>query len=250
MAVNDNNAFTDPENKKRFSKSSVSMKTYVLSLCLLILVFIGWLYIFGGPYSQMYGLRETVSWLKRNKNKWNNLQKGYSELKTVELNITTAGNGCLVVIIPEPISTNARLKLYSFLLTYSINRPIKIYDYMDRKNNYKQHTGKFQPYLCKILKDYEVTLPKSIQLYAGFPSSWQTKIDQHGIIILTPKESFNAIDKMLRGIFGKPQIWDKKNLNGGQHGVYTIRNIGCFIQYLEENDHAKIVILKKTRNKR
>ena len=111
--------------------------------------------------------------------------------------------------------------------------------------HFKQHTGQFQPYLCTTLKDHGATLPKSIPLYAGLPANWQAKSDQYGIIILAPRKSFNSIDKILRGIFGDPQIWTNENLNGGQHGVYSWREIGCAVQYFEEDDYTKIIILRK-----
>lgn len=113
--------------------------------------------------------------------------------------------------------------------------------------HFQAHTGEFQPYLCATLEEHGATLPHSIPLYAGLPSRWQTNQDKDGIIISTPRINFTAIDAMLRGIFGEPQIWCDKNLSGGQHGVYGWKNTGCVIQYLEDDNQTTIIVLKKPK---
>jgi hypothetical protein len=90
MTDNNNVTSSNIDNERCFfrcfpKKTCVSIKTYFLSLCLLFLVCFGWLYYFGGPHSQIYGLKYTEVWLEENKNKWNALQKEYPSLESVKL---------------------------------------------------------------------------------------------------------------------------------------------------------------------
>ena len=109
------------------------------------------------------------------------------------------------------------------------------------------HTGDFPSFLLPALESYGATLPQEIPVVDGLPTSWQSKPDRHGIIILAPRESFPEIDLFLRGIFGDPQIWTDRNLDGHPQGVFSPDKAGCVIQYLDSEENAQIIILKKRK---
>lgn len=52
---------------------------------------------------------------------------------------------------------------------------------------------------------------------------------------------------MLRGMFGKPQISADNYLSDGKQGVYGWRDAGCVIQYIEDDNHTTIIVLRKPK---
>jgi hypothetical protein len=71
--------------------------------------------------------------MKDSQNKWSSLQREYPSLKSVDFFAYTGLSGCLGVHVNAPISNGARLRLYEFILSYGVNRPVKIYDYQLNK---------------------------------------------------------------------------------------------------------------------
>lgn len=111
--------------------------------------------------------------------------------------------------------------------------------------HYDTHTGDFANFLLPALESRGATLPAEVPAVDGLPTTWRAKPDRYGIIIHAPRESFPEIDLFLRGIFGEPQIWTDRNLDGHPQGVFSPEAAGCVIQYLDSEEEVEIIILKK-----
>ncbi|MCP3967675.1 MAG: hypothetical protein GY750_20690 [Lentisphaerae bacterium] len=103
------------------------MREVIGSILITSLIIFGWLYVFGGPESQSYGMSRTNRWLKEHQIEWQKLQCKYSGLKDVKMSAYTGHNGALAVTVPRVISAKDELILYRFLMKYKVNRPIVIF---------------------------------------------------------------------------------------------------------------------------
>ena len=110
---------------------------------------------------------------------------------------------------------------------------------------FQAHTGDFSSFLADTLESHGASLPDHIPATQDLPSSWQAKPDEHGIIILAGHEDFPAINQHLRSMFGEPDIWADKNLDGYLMGVFSWKTTGCPIQFVDSEEHTQIIILKK-----
>lgn len=106
---------------------ALSIKELIVAILFVSIIFMGWLYVYGGPESQSYGMSRTHAWLEEHKSEWQELQQKYPGLKEVKMHVFTGYNGCLVVSIPRLINEKDELILYRFLLKYDVNRPIKVF---------------------------------------------------------------------------------------------------------------------------
>ena len=110
---------------------------------------------------------------------------------------------------------------------------------------FQTHTGDFSTFLTNTLESHGASLPDQSPTTQGLPSSWQAKPDEYGIIILAGHEDFPAINRHLRSMFGKPDIWADENLDGYPMGVFSWKTTGCPIQFVDSEEHTQIIILKK-----
>ena len=110
---------------------------------------------------------------------------------------------------------------------------------------FQAHTGDFSTFLTNTLESHGASLPDQIPTTQGLPSSWQAKPDEYGIIILADHAAFPAINRHLRSMFGKPDIWADANLDGYPMGVFSWKTTGCPIQFADSEEHTQMIILKK-----
>ena len=105
--------------------------------------------------------------------------------------------------------------------------------------------GDFAAFLTRTLESHGATLPPEIPRADGLPSSWQARPDEHGIVIQTRHKDFAAVDRFLRSMFGEPDSWSERNIEGYPSGVFAARSTGCAIQYVDSKDHVQIIIMRK-----
>ena len=109
---------------------------------------------------------------------------------------------------------------------------------------YHVRSGDFSQFMTETLISCGADIPNTPAASEGLPSTWRTKSDNDGIIILAPHSDFSAVDRYLRSMFNEPDIWTENNSEGYPMGVFNRKTTGCPIQYVDSKHNVQIIILK------
>lgn len=107
-----------------------------------------------------------------------------------------------------------------------------------------QQSGDFTIPFMAELHSYGAIVPDGVKL-SVIDTKWSISRDSFGFVVRLPSERFVDVDTLLRHLYGTPQIWSDKNLEGQPHGVFGVEQAGVALQYVRTKDQVEIICIKK-----
>ena len=80
--------------------------------------------------------------------------------------------------------------------------------------------------------------------FTAIDSPWRYSEDEYGVVIRMPRETYPAIESLLRQVFGEPAMGPEDTYDGGKLGVYRLTPKGGAIQYLQDVKHTQVIVIR------
>ena len=107
-----------------------------------------------------------------------------------------------------------------------------------------QRSGDFAIQFMAELQACGAIVPEGVKLPV-IDTKWSISRDSFGFVVRLPPERFVDVDALLRHLYGTPQIWSDKNLEGQPHGVFGMEQAGVALQYVRTKEQVEIICIKK-----
>ncbi len=103
--------------------------------------------------------------------------------------------------------------------------------------------GDLADFLLSQLQVHGAVLPADIRS-PDIIASWQFHQDEDGFIINVESDVYPAVNRFLRELFGKPNIWADENSEGYPQGVFFKQQAGVTLQYCQTKVGLDIICIK------
>lgn len=77
---------------------------------------------------------------------------------------------------------------------------------------------------------------------------WRYAEDKYGVVIRLPRERYQAVEKLLRLAFGKPDFGPGPTTDGGRLGGYRLTPEGGAISFSRNKGRAEVILIRQPGN--
>ena len=88
-------------------------------------------------------------------------------------------------------------------------------------------------------------MPQTTEGLPELTGPWHYAEDKYGVVVRLPRERYQAVEKLLRVAFGKPDFGPGPTTDGGRLGGYRLTPEGGGISFSRNKERAEVILLRQ-----